>query len=101
MPGRRARISSDLFRMPKDTIFVHIATLPSIDTASGKRYYPGISGLRAIAALTVLFTHVERLRLITRMPMLVDMAFNSFIGGMAVTFFFVLSGFLITMLLLN
>lgn len=32
--------------------------------------------------------------------MLIDPAFNSFIGGAAVTFFFVLSGFLISMLLL-
>jgi peptidoglycan/LPS O-acetylase OafA/YrhL len=91
--------------MPKDTsnpsIFAVIVTPSSIATASGKRYYPGLSGLRAIAALTVLFTHVERLRLITGMPMLIDPAFNSFIGGAAVTFFFVLSGFLITMLLLT
>jgi len=57
--------------------------------------------LRAIAALTVLFTHVERLRLIHKMPLWVTPAFNSFIGGAAVTFFFVLSGFLITMLLLT
>jgi peptidoglycan/LPS O-acetylase OafA/YrhL len=88
--------------MPKDTIliFVLIITSPSIEAASGKRYYPGLSGLRAIAALTVLFTHVERLRLINKMPMWLTPAFNSFIGGTAVTFFFVLSGFLITMLLL-
>lgn len=32
---------------------------------------------------------------------LVDLSFNSFIGGVAVTFFFVLSGFLITSLLLE
>ena len=32
---------------------------------------------------------------------LVDLPFNSFLGGLAVTFFFVLSGFLITSLLLN
>jgi peptidoglycan/LPS O-acetylase OafA/YrhL len=35
------------------------------------------------------------------MPGLLDGAFNSFLGGTAVTFFFVLSGFLITMLLLT
>jgi peptidoglycan/LPS O-acetylase OafA/YrhL len=88
--------------MPKDTSYIClIVTSPSIETAAGKRYYPGLSGLRAIAALTVLFTHVERLRLIHKMPMWISPAFNSFIGSAAVTFFFVLSGFLITMLLLS
>ncbi len=33
------------------------------------------------------------------MPALIDLAFNSFLGGLSVTFFFVLSGFLITTLL--
>ena len=85
----------------KSAIFVFISTPPSIKTATGKRYYPGLSGLRAIAALTVLFTHVDRLRRLSGMKPLIDPAFNSFIGGTAVTFFFVLSGFLITLLLLN
>lgn len=35
------------------------------------------------------------------MPGLIDLAFNEFLGGLAVTFFFVLSGFLITALLLR
>jgi peptidoglycan/LPS O-acetylase OafA/YrhL len=35
------------------------------------------------------------------MPPLIDLAFNSFLGGLSVTFFFVLSGFLITTLLLT
>ncbi|HVS96957.1 MAG TPA: acyltransferase [Puia sp.] len=56
--------------------------------------------MRAVAALTVLFTHVERMRQPMGMAGLIDFAFNSFIGGLAVTFFFVLSGFLITALLL-
>ncbi|HVU97277.1 MAG TPA: acyltransferase [Puia sp.] len=81
-------------------IFVLIITSPSIESP-GKHYYPGLPGLRAIAALTVLFTHVERLRLTHKMPTWITPAFNSFIGGAAVTFFFVLSGFLITMLLLT
>lgn len=48
----------------------------------------------------MLFTHVERLLLINHLPSWLSPAFGSFIGGAAVTFFFVLSGFLITMLLL-
>jgi peptidoglycan/LPS O-acetylase OafA/YrhL len=35
------------------------------------------------------------------MAPLVELKFNSFLGGLAVTFFFVLSGFLITSLLLT
>lgn len=66
-----------------------------------KKYYPGLSGLRAIAALVVLFTHVEEMRQPLGMKGLVDLSFNAFIGGVAVTFFFVLSGFLITGLLLH
>lgn len=68
--------------------------------AAGKRYYPCLNGLRAIAALLVLFTHIERIRQPLGMPGLIDFKFNEFLGGLAVTFFFTLSGFLITSLLL-
>jgi peptidoglycan/LPS O-acetylase OafA/YrhL len=95
-------------RYDNDSIFAGAAVsicaylmLPSIRTTTGRRYYPGLSGLRAIAALTVLFSHVGRMRQIHGMPALMTPAFNSFIGGMAVTFFFALSGFLITSLLLQ
>ncbi|HEV9036808.1 MAG TPA: acyltransferase [Puia sp.] len=66
-----------------------------------KPYYPGLSGLRAIAAFLVLFTHVEEMRQLRGMKGLVDPGFNAFLGGVAVTFFFVLSGLLITGLLLT
>jgi peptidoglycan/LPS O-acetylase OafA/YrhL len=69
--------------------------------ATNTRYYPCLNGLRAIAALAVLFTHVERIRQPLGMPGLIDLPFNEFLGGLAVTFFFVLSGFLITTLLLK
>ena len=65
-----------------------------------RTYFPSLTGLRAIAAFTVLFTHVERYRSSLGKTLL-DMPFNSFIGGLAVSFFFVLSGFLISYLLLH
>lgn len=66
-----------------------------------KQYYPGLSGLRAIAAFVVLFTHVEEVRQFSGRKALIDPGFNAFLGGVAVTFFFVLSGLLITILLLE
>jgi len=66
-----------------------------------KFYFPSLNGLRAIAAFIVLFTHIERYRQIAGLPYIVSSPVNSFIGGLAVTFFFVLSGFLITSLLVR
>ncbi|MDR3713392.1 MAG: acyltransferase [Puia sp.] len=66
----------------------------------GRPYFPSLTGLRAIAALVVLFTHVERYRQLTGRDLMMPYANSSFAGSLAVTFFFVLSGFLITSLLL-
>ncbi|MFI5154640.1 MAG: acyltransferase family protein [Chitinophagales bacterium] len=62
-------------------------------------HFPALDGLRAIAAFVVLWTHIERFKQLRSEPTLFTNAFNSFLGGLAVTFFFVLSGFLITWLL--
>jgi len=64
-------------------------------------YFPSLNGLRALAAFLVLFTHVERYLQIAGRPYTVSISFNSFLGGLSVSFFFVLSGFLITYLLLE
>jgi peptidoglycan/LPS O-acetylase OafA/YrhL len=64
-------------------------------------YYPALDGLRAIAAFTVIWTHIERFKQFKGEATISDIPFNSFIGGMAVSFFFVLSGFLITDILLR
>ncbi|MFC5270888.1 acyltransferase family protein [Adhaeribacter terreus] len=61
-------------------------------------YFPGLSGLRAIAAATVLFVHVELYKMMNGFPNFWnDVAIV--MAQRAVTFFFVLSGFLITYLL--
>jgi peptidoglycan/LPS O-acetylase OafA/YrhL len=63
-------------------------------------YFPGINGLRFLAALAVIITHIELLKDIFhfdnywRNPLIYNL------GGLGVYFFFVLSGFLITYLLL-
>lgn len=64
-------------------------------------HFPGITGLRFVAASIVAICHVEQRKR--------DLGFNSYIdkyffyntAGLAVTLFFVLSGFLITYLLLQ
>lgn len=66
-----------------------------------KTYFPSLYGMRAVAAFLVLFTHVERYKQTRSGSSIVGVAYNSFLGGLAVTFFFVLSGFLITHLLLS
>jgi peptidoglycan/LPS O-acetylase OafA/YrhL len=63
-------------------------------------YFPGLNGLRFVAALAVIITHVELLKFQTGLhhnwknPLI----FN--LGGLGVYFFFVLSGFLISYLLM-
>ena len=63
-------------------------------------YFPGLNGLRFFAALAVIITHVELLKdqLHIENYWSNKIIFN--LGGLGVYFFFVLSGFLITYLLL-
>ena len=66
------------------------------------KYFPGLDPLRFFAALMVLLGHVDliksffNLQTTTTIPFFIRMDF----GGTGVNFFFVLSGFLITYLLL-
>ncbi len=64
-------------------------------------YFPNLDGLRFIAALLVIIHHVEQLKSIYGMPNHWNSAFVQIIGEQGVVLFFVLSGFLITYLMLE
>lgn len=63
-------------------------------------YFPGLHGLRFIAAMLVMFSHVELMKGYHGYPSQHEHPVVYELGRIAVTFFFVLSGFLITYLLL-
>lgn len=63
-------------------------------------HFPGLHGLRFFAALVVVIGHVELLAKYNGYPNAADQPAVYELGRIAVTFFFVLSGFLITYLLL-
>jgi len=63
-------------------------------------YFPGLHGLRFFAALAVVVSHVELLKQYHGYPNAAEQPAIDELGRLAVTFFFVLSGFLITFLLL-
>jgi peptidoglycan/LPS O-acetylase OafA/YrhL len=62
-------------------------------------YFPGLNALRYFAAAAVVVCHVEEFKAINLLPAHYDVVYG--LGTLAVTFFFVLSGFLITFLLLT
>ncbi|MES2678988.1 MAG: acyltransferase, partial [Bacteroidota bacterium] len=63
-------------------------------------YFSGINGLRFFAALAVIITHIELLKKMYGFPNIWEQPVIFDLGGFGVYFFFVLSGFLITYLLL-
>jgi len=67
---------------------------------SRKIYFPGLNGLRFWAAFLVILHHVEQFKLWQHLPNLFKNNFFEAIGHQGVSLFFVLSGFLITFLLL-
>jgi peptidoglycan/LPS O-acetylase OafA/YrhL len=64
-------------------------------------YFPNLNGLRFIAALLVIVHHIEQVKYIFGMPNNFSSSFVQIIGELGVILFFVLSGFLITYLLLE
>jgi len=65
-----------------------------------KVYFPSLNGLRFFAATAVIFHHVEQFKFWRGMDSLWGNPFIGALGHKAVSIFFVLSGFLITYLLL-
>ena len=66
-----------------------------------KIYFPNLNGLRFIAAFLVIIHHIEQLKWISKLDSyLYVVPFVKVIGKLGVVLFFVLSGFLITYLLL-
>jgi peptidoglycan/LPS O-acetylase OafA/YrhL len=70
------------------------------DSKSGAAWFPGLNALRFMAAATVVIMHIHNNMGISRLPQLPAWPIL-FKGLYAVSFFFVLSGFLITWLLLK
>lgn len=64
-------------------------------------YFPSLNGLRFIAALLVIIHHVEQIKSSYDLPNRWNSGFMQIIGEQGVSLFFVLSGFLITYLLLE
>jgi peptidoglycan/LPS O-acetylase OafA/YrhL len=64
-------------------------------------YFPGLNGLRFLAALVVILQHIEYFKSILGFNQFACTSFIFNLGGLGVSFFFVLSGFLITFLLLT
>jgi peptidoglycan/LPS O-acetylase OafA/YrhL len=63
-----------------------------------KAYYPGLNELRALAALCVIFAHIEQLKELAGLPFKYWFPLP---GKLGVILFFALSGFLITSILLS
>ncbi len=63
-------------------------------------YFPNLDGLRFLAAFGVMIHHTEQLKAMWQLPNSWDNACVGLLGKLGVVLFFVLSGFLITYLLL-
>jgi len=66
-----------------------------------KIYFPGLNGVRFFAALLVIIDHTELFKSNFGYETLWANSYSSFLGESGVTIFFVLSGFLITYLLMT
>lgn len=77
-----------------------MATTSSSEKGKNRKaiYFPGLNALRYFAAAAVVVCHVEEMKGISLFPNHYATVYG--LGTLAVTFFFVLSGFLITYLLL-
>jgi peptidoglycan/LPS O-acetylase OafA/YrhL len=72
-----------------------------MQTLPSKTYFPNLNGLRFFAALFVIINHIEDTKRYAGYDNYKHIPFFSATGDLSVTLFFVLSGFLITYLLLE
>ncbi len=75
--------------------------LRSASLSAERIYFPNLNGLRFIAALLVIVHHIEQIKDMYGLPNNYSSSFVQIIGELGVILFFVLSGFLITYLLLE
>ena len=77
-------------------------TAPLVKGAAPRKlFFPNLNGVRFVAALMVIVHHVEQTKKYFHLPSRYqDNVMGTDLGGLGVTLFFVLSGFLITYLLL-
>ena len=68
---------------------------------SNKTYFPGLNGVRFFAAFLVLLDHLELFKGYFGLRTLWGNEYSAHLGSLGVTVFFVLSGFLITYLLIE
>ena len=69
--------------------------------SSNTVYFPNLNGVRFIAAFSVLIHHIEQVKEVFKVPNFYDNHLIKNMGKLGVCLFFVLSGFLITYLLLH
>src|SRR3954452_15451641 len=69
--------------------------------STDNKWFYNLDGLRFFAAVLVILGHIEILKKDFRLPTLYPYSFFTNAGPIAVTFFFVLSGFLISYLLIQ
>lgn len=66
-----------------------------------KLYFPNLNGVRFIAALLVIIHHTEQIKSMKNLDNIWENPFINSVGKLGVVLFFVLSGFLITYLLMD
>jgi peptidoglycan/LPS O-acetylase OafA/YrhL len=77
-----------------------LVTTNDTGTAQKTVFFPNLNGLRFIAALLVVIDHIESMKLCFLLPNRTEIPFFYALGKLGVVLFFVLSGFLITYLLM-
>ena len=96
--GASASIFANQIKLNQQSKFV---MTPITQTGENRVYFPGLNGIRALAAISVLLAHIDEYKWRLNLgipPMFPKVLLN---GINAVIMFFVLSGFLITYLLLS